>query len=142
MEIKEYIHKVQYYETDQMGIVHHSNYIKWFEEARVDYMDQIGVNYSQFEKEGYLSPVVSIQCDYKTATKFGESVKVFISMESFNGVVYELSYKILNEVTDEICSTGKSKHCFVNEERRVISLKKANPKYYNLFMEAFEKDEK
>ena len=38
-----YTHRVQYYETDQMGIVHHSNYIRWFEEARIDWMRDCGI---------------------------------------------------------------------------------------------------
>jgi acyl-CoA thioester hydrolase len=46
MKIKVYPHKVQYYETDQMGVVHHSNYIRWFEEARSDFHDQIGISYA------------------------------------------------------------------------------------------------
>ena len=45
-----YEHKTQYYETDQMGIIHHSNYIRWFEEARIDFMDHCGFSYAQMEK--------------------------------------------------------------------------------------------
>ena len=45
--MKPYIHKVQYYETDKMGITHHSNYIRWMEEARVDFMEQIGWGYDK-----------------------------------------------------------------------------------------------
>ena len=54
-KMKPYKHKVQYYETDQMGIVHHSNYIRWFEEARTDYMEQMGLGYDQMEEKGILS---------------------------------------------------------------------------------------
>lgn len=46
-----YVHKVQYYETDQMGVVHHSNYIRWFEEARIDYLDKMGMSYDAVEKK-------------------------------------------------------------------------------------------
>ena len=53
-----YEHKTQYYETDQMGIIHHSNYIRWFEEARVDFMDRCGFSYAQMEKDGLISPVL------------------------------------------------------------------------------------
>lgn len=45
--IKPYQHLAKYYETDQMGIIHHSNYIRWFEEARIDYMNQIGLTYNR-----------------------------------------------------------------------------------------------
>ena len=49
-----YIHKVQYYETDMMGMVHHSNYIRWMEEARIDFMDKLGFSYRKMEEEGCL----------------------------------------------------------------------------------------
>lgn len=63
-EQKAYQHKVQYYETDQMGIVHHSNYIRWFEEARTDYMERLGIGYEKMEEQGILSPVLSVTADY------------------------------------------------------------------------------
>ena len=55
--MKDYIRKVQYYETDRMGIVHHSNYIRWFEEARIFYMEKMGYSYSEMEKTGIMIPV-------------------------------------------------------------------------------------
>ena len=50
-----YIHKVQYYETDMMGVAHHANYIRWMEEARIDFMDQLGFPYTEMEARGVLS---------------------------------------------------------------------------------------
>ena len=55
-------HKVQYYETDGMGIVHHSNYIRWFEEARVDLLEKLGYGYDRIEAEGFSSPVLEVAC--------------------------------------------------------------------------------
>ncbi len=49
--IKPYLHHAKYYETDQMGIVHHSNYIRWMEEARMDAMSQFGISYCDMEKK-------------------------------------------------------------------------------------------
>ena len=60
-----YIHKVQNYETDQMGIVHHSNYIRWFEEARTAYLEEAGAGYKGMEEAGIISPVVSVACRYQ-----------------------------------------------------------------------------
>lgn len=51
-----YSRRVHYYETDQMGIVHHSNYIRWFEEARTAYMDQNGIGYADVEAQGVQDP--------------------------------------------------------------------------------------
>ena len=64
-ELKPYVHVAQYYETDQMKIIHHSNYIRWFEEARVDFLDQIGANYANLEANGIVSPVLTVEAQYK-----------------------------------------------------------------------------
>ena len=68
--MKLYEHKVQYYETDQMGIAHHSNYIRWMEEARIDFLNQIGWDYKTLEENGVISPVTAVDCKYKMTTKF------------------------------------------------------------------------
>ncbi len=69
-------HKVQYYETDQMQIVHHSNYIRWFEEARTYLMDEMGFSYFQMEEEGIVVPVLSAYAEYKSMVRFGETVEI------------------------------------------------------------------
>lgn len=140
MELKAYLHKVQYYETDQMGIVHHSNYIKWFEEARIDYMEQIGANYSIMEEDGYISPVVDINCNYKTMTKFGGYVYIITKLESFSNAKFSLSYKVIDGAMKQIRATGDSSHCFINKDGKIISLKKENKKYYDKFFDSIGKE--
>lgn len=90
-----YIHQAQYYETDQMGIIHHSNYIRWMEEARIAYMDELGFPYRKVEESGIMSPVLSVQCDYKSMTRFGDRVAVEVRLASFKGVKYSISYCLL-----------------------------------------------
>lgn len=75
-----YRHKTQYYETDQMGIVHHSNYIRWFEEARTDFLEKLGMGYDRMEAEGIISPVLSVSCEYRTMTHFGETVAIAVAL--------------------------------------------------------------
>lgn len=133
MEIQAYKHKVQYYETDQMGVVHHSNYIRWFEEARVDFLEQIGLNYEKMEKNGYISPVISISCEYKTMCYFGDTVRVVIKLKSFSGVRFLFSYEVRDVETNELMVTGESGHCFIDEAGKVFSLKKANPEFFEIF---------
>ena len=81
MDLKIYEHKAQYYETDQMGIIHHANYLHWFEEARIDMMEQMGMGYDIMEKQGIISPVLSVHCDYKSMARFGETVQVLVQMK-------------------------------------------------------------
>ena len=73
----EYFRKINYYETDRMGITHHSNYIRFMEEARIDFLERIGCGYDKWEKEGILSPVTGLECKYKRPTTFGAQVFQF-----------------------------------------------------------------
>ena len=90
-----YRHKVQYYETDQMGIVHHSNYIRWFEEARTDYMERMGLGYDRMEAEGILSPVLSVEADYLRMVHFGDTVSITCSIKSYNGIKLFIGYEVI-----------------------------------------------
>lgn len=94
-----YDHKVQYYETDGMGIVHHSNYIRWFEEARVDLLEQLGFGYDRIEEAGYSGPVLEVSCQYKTMSKFGETVRIEASITQYNGVRMTLHYDVYDKAT-------------------------------------------
>lgn len=134
-----YLHKVQYYETDKMGVVHHSNYIRWFEEARVDYMEKMGKSYDSVEKDGIISPVVSVNCEYKASCGFGDSVYVLTKLQSLTGVRFSFSYTVVDSITKEVKAKGESHHCFV-KDNRVISLKKVNVEVFNLFESFVDKE--
>lgn len=119
--------KAQYYETDQMGIVHHSNYIRWFESARIDFMAQIGVPYDKMEKAGIISPVLTVDCRYRRMTHFGETVIITPTLKSYNSVRFVVSYEIRNKETGVLHACGETSHCFLNKEGKIVSLKKALP---------------
>jgi len=134
MSIKAYEHKAQYYETDQMAIVHHSNYIRWFESARIDFMGQMGISYKTMEESGIISPVLAVSCEYKSMVHFDDEVLIVPSIQSYNGVKLCISYVITDKKTGELRTTGESRHCFLNKEGRPISLKKEAPVFHELFM--------
>lgn len=125
--MNKYTHKVNYYETDKMGITHHSNYIRWMEEARIDFLEQIGFGYAKLEADGIISPVIGVECDYKTSTTFGDSVEIDVEVESFKGVKLTLRYTITKADSEELVATGRTRHCFVNQEGRPVILKKTFP---------------
>lgn len=122
-----YNHKVQYYETDQMGIVHHSNYIRWFEEARTEAMENIGFGYAKMEEMGIMSPVLTVESQYKTMTRFGEVVSITMEVKKYNGIRMEIEYTVRDRETNEIRCVGKTSHCFLNNGGKIISLKKDFP---------------
>lgn len=132
-EIKAYEHKVQYYETDQMGIVHHSNYIRWFEEARTDVMEKMGFGYKEMERCGVISPVLSVNAEYKSMTYFYDTVLIETKVVSYNGIKLQLSYTVIDKETKEIRCTGESRHCFLNEQGQPVSLKRSYPDIHRIF---------
>lgn len=123
-----YEHFAQYYETDQMGIVHHSNFIRWLEEARVYFMDQIGSGYDRMEQEGVFSPVVEVCCQYKKMVHFHECVQITVRVKKYNGVRLYLDYEIIEKDGQSVCATASSTHCFVDRQGQVVMLKKICPK--------------
>ncbi len=138
--MQEYTRKVQYYETDQMAIVHHSNYIRWFEEARVSFLEQIGFGYHETEQLGIISPVTGISCDYISMTRFGETVVIKPIVREFNGIRLMIHYEIRDEASGTLRAIGESRHCFLSPEGRPISVKKACPAYYEAIRQEMEKD--
>ena len=76
-----YTHRVQYYETDQMGIVHHSNYIRWFEEARIDWMRHCGISYREMEKQGIIVPVLGVEATYRQMVHLHQKILTFIGKD-------------------------------------------------------------
>ena len=126
--MKPYVHKVQYYETDMMSLTHHSNYIRWMEEARIDFMDQMGFPYTRMESEGIMSPVRSLSCSYKRPTTFGDTVSIEVSVEAFTGARLTLAYKMTRQDGTVVCE-AQSEHAFINREGRIVRLDKEQPEF-------------
>ncbi len=134
-----YIHTVKYYETDRMGFTHHSNYIRWMEEARIDFMDQLGWGYQRFEDEGLISPVTAVECRYRKTTTFPEPVTIEVSVEEFRSVKLRIRYIMKNEKGDVACE-GASEHCFINKEGKLIRIDREYPEFAQLLMNEQSKD--
>lgn len=128
--MKSYLHKVQYYETDKMGITHHSNYIRWMEEARIDFLSQIGISYAKLESEGIISPVLAVDCRYKRSTTFSDTISIDVKVKEFKGVRLVLEYTMKNAADDSLVLTGTTEHCFLNMESRPVNMKKEFPAIY------------
>ena len=127
-----YTHLVQYYETDQMGIVHHSNYIRWFEEARTYWFSQMGCGYREMEEMGVISPVLSVKAEYKSMTYFYDEVNIDVMVSHYNGVKLILQYQVKDLKSGELRCVGESSHCFLDKDGRIISLKKEYPDIHKL----------
>ncbi len=128
-----YRRTAQYYETDRMGIIHHSNYIRWMEEARMDFLRQLGIRYSDLEAAGLVSPIYEVRCQYRHMVRFEDEVTVEVSVAKYTGVKLVLNYRITNETSGELCAEGETTSCFMNSAGKLISFKKEYPELHRIF---------
>lgn len=125
-----YEHKAQYYETDQMGIIHHSNYIRWMEEARIDALNQINWPMDKIEAMGVISPILEVNCKYKHMVYFNETVVIKIWLKDIGKIKFDLVYEIVNKETGQVCVSGESKHCFLHKDGTPVVIPRELPEIY------------
>jgi len=131
-------HQVQYYETDKMGVTHHSNYIRFMEEARTEWMKTIGWSYKKCEELGMIGPVLSVRCEYKKTTTYDDVIAVEVRLLRYNGVRMAFGYTMTRD-GDVVC-TGETEHCFLNEHGFPMRLKRTYPEFDELLKRELEKD--
>lgn len=127
-----YKHKVAYYECDGMRITHHSNYVRFMEEARIDFLDKLGYGYEKMESDGVVSPVISVNCNFKRPTKFQDEIEIEISVREIT--TFKIKFDYVMKVGKDIVCTAESQHCFL-ENGKPVSLAE---KYPDLFTQLSE----
>ncbi|HOO07496.1 MAG TPA: acyl-CoA thioesterase [Ruminococcus sp.] len=140
-KFKPYRRKVYYYETDKMSIMHHSNYIRIFEETRVDLLEQAGMPFSLIEEKGLMMPVLSVECSYKRPLRFGDEFEVTPRITKFTGTTLFVEYRVVNTRTGELCAVGSSSHCFTDGDMRPVRTKRTFPDVYSVFAENVSTEE-
>lgn len=138
MRIPPYTRMVFYHETDRMDIVNHSNYIHMMEEARVDFMDKIGVGYERMEQQGIMLPVLGITCNYKHSLRFGQHLAVYSTITKYNGFKLELSYEIRCVEDNALCAVGTSAHCFTDTKIKPMRILDKFPEMHAFFQKAMD----
>ena len=106
---------VKYYECDKMGITHHSNYIRFMEEARIYVLDELGYGFEKMEAEGVVSPVVSLSIDYKKPTTFKDEIEISLKVKDLSTL--KLSFEYQMKVKGVLVCKATSTHCFISEGR-------------------------
>ncbi len=135
-----YIRIPNYYETDQMRVIHHSNYIRWFEEARIHYLASIGIRFADQEEKGIVCPVLTVDATYKRMVRYGDTVEILTRLNVYNGLRYGFSYEVRNAETGEICCTGKSTHCFLDAEGNIMRVKRHYPEMHQILVKCLDED--
>ena len=135
VELKPYEHHTKYYETDQMGTIHQTNYVKWLEDARLDIMEQLGLGYKQMEDLQVMCPLLSVSINYVGTFRFDETVVIETKVTQFDGSKMVLEYQLFDKETRELKATAKSAHCFMNMSGIPISINRIYPELETKFFD-------
>ncbi|SES89772.1 acyl-CoA thioester hydrolase [Oceanobacillus limi] len=139
--------RVQYKDTDQMGIVHHTNYVSWFEIGRTEWMRYYGLSYHKMEEQGLLLPVMDVNVEYKKPARFDDCVAIFTNVATYSPVRLEFVYEarkiseqayqsgsgiVLENIEHigELLAKGSTKHMWVNQKWKPTRIDKTSPKVY------------
>lgn len=128
-----YIRKLNYYETDKMGVVHHSNYIRFLEEARSRWLEELGISMEFLESNGYTIPTLEVNCKYKHHVTSGDTIIIKPKITEFNGVRMTVSYEVTEQKTGKVVIEAWTRHCFTNRELRPINMKKKDETVNKIF---------
>ena len=112
---------VRYAETDAQGVVHHANYLTWFEEGRAEFLRQKGFYYSQLEREGYFVVVARATVDYRAPAYFEDRITIATKLERGGSRLLEFSYQAINQ-DGTLVAEGRTRHLVLDRDRRLVSL--------------------
>lgn len=110
--------RVRYAETDRMKVVHHKNYLVWFEAARIEMLDQIDLPYAGVEAQGFFIPVLSATVDYKKPAFFDDRIEVHLYLREKPRARFRFDYEVRRD--DELLATGHTIHGFMNEQGKAL----------------------
>ena len=141
-KIESYVRVINYYETDQMHIVHHSNYARYLEEARLNIMDQVGLSYDKLEKIGIIIPVLELHDYYLKSITYGDIIEIRPEIVKLTPVRFTLKYEIYRSGTDELLHMAETSHAFLDSDFKPMNLKKKHPDVFMIMEELVKKEDK
>jgi acyl-CoA thioester hydrolase len=112
---------VRYAETDAQGVVHHANYLVWFEEGRSEFLRQLGMNYSDFERAGFFAVVAHAEVDYRAPAFFEDRITVTTTLARVRNRLMEFNYRLVNQDAT-LVAEGRTVHVFTGRDRRPTAL--------------------
>lgn len=131
MKYNDIVIRPRYEETDQMGVIYHANYYRYFECGRSEFLRALGYTYKNIEADGIIQPVVDSYCKYIKPAMYDEEIIVRTRIAQLKGIRLVFEYTILNKETEEILVTGKTTHTFVNLDFKPVRFKNLPDKLRN-----------
>lgn len=123
--------EVRYVETDKMGIVDNSNYYDYFALGRRNHIKSTGLSYLEIKNLGILLPLIESQCKYIAVAKFDDNLIIETCIKKLTGARIVYNYTVIRKNDNKIIATGKTAHAFVDNNFKILKLKKKNHELWN-----------
>ena len=114
--------KVRFVETDMMGVVHHSNYFRWFEMGRVEYLRQAGILLTDLMADGIVFPITHVDCQYKASAKFDDIILIEVTLAEVSPVKMIFTYNVIRKMDEVLLATGSTQNLFTDMNGKIIRL--------------------
>ena len=115
--------RVRYAETDQMGVVYHSNYFVWFEVGRVELLRQLGFTYGEMESEdGCVIAVVDARCRYKSPARYDDEIVIRTHLKNIRESLIHFGYEAVRAADGALLAEGETTHIVVDSEMKIRAL--------------------
>ncbi|MPM95172.1 putative esterase [bioreactor metagenome] len=105
-----------------MGVAHHSNYFRWFEMGRVEFLRQAGISLNELIAGGILFPITNVDCKYRASAKFDDQILIETQPAELTAVKMIFNYKIMREADGLLLATGQTQNVFTNMQGKIIKL--------------------
>lgn len=115
------IEKVRFYETDMMGIAHHSNHIRWFECGRCEYLRQAGIDLFELMAQGILFPIKRVSCEYISPINYADTIVIETSLTKLTRAQMVYSYRIVRQNDGTVLATGSSQNVFTYKDTGAVA---------------------
>ena len=109
------LHRVKFFDTDVMGVAHHSNYIRWFETGRVEFLRAIGIDLNEMMNDGILFPIVEVSAKFHAPARFDEELEIETTAEALTKAKMKFNYSIRRCGDEKILAEGTSMNVFTND---------------------------
>ena len=119
---------VRFSEVDALGIVWHGNYVRYFEDGREAFGKQYGLGYLDVFSQGYATPIVNMQCDYKKFLRYNDTVIIETTYTACEPAKLVFRYKLFNAETNDLIVTGSTTQVFI--DRNNFGLQLTNPDFF------------
>lgn len=129
MKTFDFVIRPRYEETDQMGMIYHGNYYRYFEVGRCEYLRSLGYSYRELEEIGIHLPVIETHCRYFQPVVYDLEIIIRTAIETFKGVKIAFRYQILDKDTERLLAEGLTVHAFVNRDMRPMKISRLNPEF-------------